>query len=158
MPVNGNASRLRRELTLGSQIPFTSQVSDHIVRTRFGHYVQVLRLEGVSFQCTDDSDINAWHERLNVLWRNIASPQVSVWTHLVRRRDHSYPSGTFDSEFAASLDDHYRRRIAGERLMRNELYVSLVYRPTSGAATSLVYEASDKGATARPPGGARRGA
>jgi len=130
-------SQLRRELTLASQIPYTAQVSDHIVRTRAGHYVQVLQLAGVSFECADDADINAWHEHLNVLWRNIASPQVAIWTHLVRRRDFSYPSGHFASAFAGALNERYRRRIAGERLMRNDWYLSLVYRPTSGAATSL---------------------
>jgi len=130
-------SRLRRELTLASQIPYTAQVADHVVRTWAGHYVQVLQLGGVSFECADDADVNAWHERLNVLWRNIASPQVAVWTHLIRRRDWSYPPGTFSSVFAATLNERYRQRIAGERLMRNDWYLSLVYRPTSGAATGL---------------------
>ena len=130
-------ARVRRELTLASQIPYTAQVSEHVVRTRAGPYVQVLRLGGVSFECSDDADINAWHERLNVLWRNLASPQVAVWTHLIRRRDHSYPSGTFTNAFAAALNDRYRGRVAGERLMRNDWYLSLVYRPTSGAAIGL---------------------
>jgi type IV secretion system protein VirB4 len=130
-------ARVRHELTLASQIPYTAQVSEHVVRTRAGHYVQVLQLGGVSFECSDDADINAWHERLNVLWRNLASPQVAVWTHLIRRRDHSYPSGTFTNAFAAALNDRYRQRVAGERLMRNDWYLSLVYRPTSGAATGL---------------------
>lgn len=135
-PLHGPA-RLRRELTLASQIPYTAQVADHVVRTRAGHYVQVLQLGGISFECADDADINAWHERLNVLWRNIASPQVAVWTHLIRRRDWSYPTGSFASGFASTLNERYRRRIAGERLMRNDWYLSLVYRPTSGAATGL---------------------
>ena len=130
-------ARVRRELTLASQIPYTAQVSEHVVRTRAGHYVQVLQLGGVSFECSDDADINAWHERLNVLWRNLASPQVALWTHLIRRRIHSYPSGTFTNAFAAALNSRYRERVAGERLMRNDWYLSLVYRPTSGAATGL---------------------
>lgn len=129
--------RLRREVPLASQIPYTAHVSPHIVRTRSGHYVQVLQLGGVSFECADDVEVNAWHERLNVLWRNLASPQVALWTHIVRRRDRSYPAGDFDNPFAAALNQHYRERIAGERLMANELYLSLVYRPTSGAATQL---------------------
>jgi type IV secretion system protein VirB4 len=130
-------SRSRRELTLASQIPYTAQVNEHVVRTRAGHYVQVMQLGGVSFECADDADINAWHERLNVLWRNVASWQVAVWTHLVRRRDFSYPSGAFANRFAIALNERYRRRIAGERLMRNDWYLSLVYRPTSSAATGL---------------------
>ena len=92
---------------------------------RFGDYVQVFRLGGASFECADDEELNTWHERLNVLWRNIASPQVALWTHVIRRRE----------------SDRSRRRRAGpgsptrssastasgsrsETLMVNELYLT----------------------------------
>lgn len=130
-------SLLRREPMLGQRIPYTSQVSDHVVRTRAGHYVQVLQLSGASFECADPSELNAWHERWNVLYRSIASPNFAIWTHLIRHREHSYPRGEFDKPFAAALNERYRTRIAGQRLMRNDLYLSLVYRPTSGATTGL---------------------
>ena len=130
-------ARLRREALLQRSIPYTSHVSGEVVRTRFGHFVQVLQLGGTSFQCADDEEINNWHERLNVLWRNIASANVAVWTHVIRRREFSYPRGEFSSAFASQLNARYRERVAGERLMSNELYLSLVYRPTSGAATGL---------------------
>ena len=129
--------RLKRELTLATRIPYTAQVSEHLVRTTAGHYVQVIRLSGASFECADDEVVNAWHERLNVLYRNIASPNVALWTHVIRRREQTYPGGKFASPFAAALNERYRQRIAGERLMVNELYLSLVYRPTSGAATGI---------------------
>src|SRR5690349_4071066 len=130
-------SILRREPMIGLRIPYTAQVSDYVVRTRFGHYVQVLQLNGASFECADTDEINSWHERWNVLYRSIGGPNVALWTHLIRHREHSYPAGEFGNRFAACLNARYRGRIAGERLMRNDLYLSLVYRPTSGAATGL---------------------
>ena len=130
-------SLLRREPLLGQRVPYTAQVSEHVVRTRAGHYVQVLQLSGASFECADPAELNAWHERWNVLYRSIASPNLAIWTHLIRHREHSYPSGEFTNPFAAALNQRYRSRIAGQRLMRNDLYLSLVYRPTSGPATGL---------------------
>ena len=79
MSVRHSTARLRREALFAKQIPYTAQVSEHVVRTRFGHYVQVLKLSGASFECADDGEINAWHERLNVLWRNLASANVALW-------------------------------------------------------------------------------
>lgn len=149
MRLKHSTARLRRETLLQTSIPYTTHVSEEVVYTRFGHFVQVLQLGGASFQCADDEDINNWHERLNVLWRNIASANVAVWTHLVRRRESSYPGGEFKTAFAARLNDRYRDRIAGERLMTNELYLSLVYRPTSGTATGL----ASKLLTRTQPGG-----
>ena len=57
-----------------------------VVRTTFGDYLQAFRLGGASFESADDAQLNNWHERLNVLWRNIASPSVALWTHVIRRR------------------------------------------------------------------------
>ena len=145
MSLRHSTARLRREALFAKQIPYTAQVSEHVVRTRFGHYVQVLKLSGASFECADDAEINAWHERLNVLWRNLASANVALWIHLVRHREQSYPEGSFSSPFAAALNARYRERIAGERLMVNEWYLSLVYRPTSGAVTGLASKLLTRG-------------
>jgi len=68
--------------------------------------------------------------------RNVASPNVALWTHVIRRRERSYPQGAFDDEFASQLNEHYKERISGERLMVNELYLATVYRPTTGVVTN----------------------
>ena len=78
---------LRREATAEKNIPYTAHVSGHVVKTRQGDYVQGFRLGGASFETADDEQLNNWHERLNVLWRNIASANVALWVHLVRRRE-----------------------------------------------------------------------
>src|SRR5690606_8537661 len=99
----------------------------------------------------DDEQLNAWHERLNVLWRNISSPQVALWTHVIRRRerartylqshDTAVSGDVAQTGFAAHLDARYRHRLARETLMINELYLAIVYRPTSGMATGFTYKA-----------------
>jgi type IV secretion system protein VirB4 len=127
---------LRREATPAARIPYLAHVSPEIIATRFGDYVQVFRIGGASFECADDETLNAWHERLNVLWRNCASPQVAIWAHVIRRRDvTSVP--TEREGFAAALEYKYRQRLAQQTLMVNELYLSTVYRPTAGVASGL---------------------
>ncbi|RST50031.1 VirB4 family type IV secretion/conjugal transfer ATPase [Variovorax sp. MHTC-1] len=124
-----NATTLRRELDASSMIPLRAHVDVHVARTSAGDYVQTLRLCGVSFESADDEDINSWHERLNILWRNIASPNLALWTHIVRRREMGYPHGRTVPGFADEVEQRYRRKMADERLMVNELYLSLVFRP-----------------------------
>ncbi|HWX81637.1 MAG TPA: hypothetical protein VNZ02_16155, partial [Steroidobacteraceae bacterium] len=67
-------------------------------------------------------------ERLNVLWRNIAAPNVALWTHLIRRRARIAPgAGTpgamrqQDLFFAGDLHEKYHRRLANHTLMVNEM-------------------------------------
>jgi type IV secretion system protein VirB4 len=129
---------VKRELIAAERIPYAAHVAGNLVKTVFGDYVQIFRLGGVSFESADDEQINTWHERLNVLWRNIASAQVALWAHVIRRREAAPELGTSGTGFADTLNKKYRRRLVGQTLMANEWYLAAVYRPTSGTATGLV--------------------
>ena len=136
MSARSQTARARREASLSARIPFAAHVSATLIRTVQGDYVQVLKLSGASFECADDETLNGWHERLNVLWRNIASPQVALWTHLIRRRER-IPTGPRAPGFAGGLARKYREQLSTRRLLVNELYLSIVYRPTAGVAAGL---------------------
>lgn len=129
-------ARARWEATPAERIPYALHVSPSLIRTTFGDYVQVLRLGGGSFECADDDTLNSWHERLNILWRNLASPQVALWSHLIRRRER-VSAGSAQEDFAGRLEHKYREQLSRRRLLVNELYLSVVYRPTAGLATGL---------------------
>src|SRR6266404_7865004 len=95
---------LRRERPAAVRIPYTAHIAPDIVRTESGDYVQVFQLSGASFESADDEVLNNWHERLNVLWRNIASPQVALWTHVIRRRELARDPSEAGEGFAAALE------------------------------------------------------
>jgi type IV secretion system protein VirB4 len=138
------SSALRRELMAADRIPYTAHVAPTVVRTAFGDYLQVFRLGGASFESSDDEELNNWHERLNVLWRNIASPHIALWSQVIRRRarvlshrqtghtrPQSYPA------FADGLHAKYQRRLASETLMANEVYLAILHRPAPALATGV---------------------
>jgi type IV secretion system protein VirB4 len=129
---------LRRERLAAEHIPYAAHVRHDIVRTSAGHYVMGFRLSGASFESADDEQLNLWHERLNVLWRNLASPNLALWTHLVRRAASSALPALARDGFAGQLEHKYQQRLAGQTLMANELYLALCYRPAAGAATGLL--------------------
>jgi type IV secretion system protein VirB4 len=132
---------LRRELIAADRIPYRVQLSDSVIRTSLLDYVQVFRLGGVSFESADDAQLNNWHERLNILWRNIASPNVALWTHVIRRREAAQWQRAAGVGFAAGLLNRYRERLAHESLMVNEIYLSTVYRPAAGIAHGMIAKA-----------------
>ena len=135
------ATALRREMPAAFRIPYRVQLSPHVVRAEAGDYVQVFRLDGASFETADDEVLNNWHERLNVLWRNIAAPNVALWMHVIRRRERVRSGNDDDArteEFSERLAGRYQARLSTETLMVNELYLSVAYRPIAGAAPNLV--------------------
>ena len=129
---------LRREPVAAQRIPCSAHVAPNVVKSMFGDYLQVLRLGGASFETAGEDSVNTWHELLNVLWRNIASSNVALWTHVVRRRERIGLPAEKHKDFANCLAAKYARRLAGETLMVNELFVAIVYRPAAGVATGTV--------------------
>ncbi len=143
----------RRELIAADRIPYVAHVGAHVVRTKFGDYLQTFRLGGASFETSDDDELNNWHERLNTLWRNIASPGVALWAQVVRRRAPILGSEGLEptsaagdglavagrpGHFADHLQRRYQQRIHHETLMQNEIYLSVLYRPLAGVAAGLL--------------------
>jgi type IV secretion system protein VirB4 len=128
----------RREFPTARHIPYAAHVAPEVIVTLSGDYLQTFRLSGASFESADDETLNNWHERLNVTWRNIASANVALWTHLVRRRDEARIAEPKGAGFADRLAQHYRERLSGQTLMVNELYLTVLYRPITGAAPTLV--------------------
>ncbi len=136
-----NATRraaMGRELPVDRFVPYAAHVAPEVVRTALGDYLQVFRLGGASFESADAAQLNVWHEKLNVLWRNVAAPGIALWTHVIRRREGLPPCGGTSEGFAAILHEKYRRRLAGEILMVNELYLAVLYRPMAGRAAGLL--------------------
>jgi type IV secretion system protein VirB4 len=139
------AAAIRREFTTSDRIPYTAHVAPTVVRTAFGDYIQVFRMGGASFESNDDEELNNWHERLNVLWRNVGSANVALWTQVIRRRagigaalDEGVAQWRSERPFAGALHSRYRSRLANETLMNNEVYLAAVYRPASSMAVGLV--------------------
>jgi type IV secretion system protein VirB4 len=122
-------ARARDENPLARFVPFSSLVSPHDVITRGGDYLRVWRLDGVPFECADEHLVAERHEALCSLLRNLAGGQWAVWTHRVHRtvtdalRDPSEPG------FARDLSRAYHAKLGERRMMSNELYLTLVYRP-----------------------------
>jgi len=100
-------------------------------------FIQTLRLSGASFESADDEELNNWHERLNVTWRNIASPNFALWSTSSGAesglRRHGQPVG-----LRCDAGGRYFRRLGHEVLMVNEIYLSVLYRPVVGAAPGLI--------------------
>ena len=123
------AAALKREPLVSAQIPYSVHLTPTVIQTQSREYMTVLRFTGASFQSADDEQLNNWHTRMNGLLRSVASRNVSLWQHIVRRPENTYPAGEFEPGFAHDLNAKYAARVCGERLMINELFVTVIYRP-----------------------------
>lgn len=120
---------LKNEIEASPFIPYSSHVTENTVKLVSGDFLQVIKLQGAAHESADVEDINSWHSQLNGMMRNIASPNVALWTHIVRREFHEYPGGEFPPGFCKEFNEKYRIHVGQSRMMINELYLSILYRP-----------------------------
>lgn len=125
------AKTLKNEVESASFIPYSSHVTENTIKLVNGDFLQVIKLQGAAHESADIEDINNWHHKLNGLMRNIASPNVALWSHVVRREFHQYPEGNFPPGFCHDFNEKYREHITNDRMLVNELYLSIIYRPQS---------------------------
>lgn len=117
------------DITARDFIPYESQITKNIIRLDSGHLLFVLKLQGAAHESADDRIRSVWHESFCQYLRSIASENVAVWSHIVRRPYGEYPAGEFDADsFAGRLNDKYREKMKDTQTRVNELYVSILYR------------------------------
>src|SRR5471030_2686965 len=118
-----------REVTVADFIPFSSHVSDHVIRTREGDYVRAWKMAGIAFETADPADILVRHDGFNQLVRALPGGHVALWSHRLRRRVSDHFATPYGNRFCQELATRYYASFAGYRMMANELYLTLVYRP-----------------------------
>ncbi|RLV58319.1 VirB4 family type IV secretion/conjugal transfer ATPase [Parashewanella curva] len=118
----------QRENSVDEFIPYQAHVDEHTIKTHSGDYLQIIKLQGVAHESADPEQVNLWKEQFNLMLRNIASPHVCLWTHLIRRGAKVVPTGEFISDFDKQLNQKYIKKICQSQLMVNELYLTVIYR------------------------------
>lgn len=118
-----------REVVLADFVPFSSHVNDYVIRTREGDYLRVWKIAGIAFEAGDPGDILVRHEGFNQLVRSLPGGHVGLWSHRIRRRVTDHFATPYGNRFCQELATRYYASFAGYRMMANELFLTLVYRP-----------------------------
>jgi type IV secretion system protein VirB4 len=119
-------------------IPFGQHLTPNVIQLcRTGDYLAIWRLEGIPFETVDADDILVRKEALNNFLRSLGGGNFALWSHKIRRVVRERLTGKYKNEFCAKLNDDYYKTFETYRQMATELYVSVVYRPTTSRAARL---------------------
>ncbi|MCB0430714.1 MAG: VirB4 family type IV secretion/conjugal transfer ATPase [Flavobacteriales bacterium] len=126
-----------REHPTADYIPYRTHVDQYTVKTANGDYIQCLRLDGISHESADEESIESWKNQLNMLLKNIASPDIALSTYVLRREENTPPEGRFGRGFAQQLNDKYQERVLSSTMMINELYLVITHCNLTPKAAKL---------------------
>ncbi|TCZ87234.1 VirB4 family type IV secretion/conjugal transfer ATPase [Lysobacter sp. N42] len=113
-------------------IPLSTHVSPHVVKTTGGDYLMVWHLEGLPFVGREEWEIEHRHNTFNRMLQTLRAPDfanLAFWVHDVRRRRQIRDSSRFRQRFNQELSDAYFSSLSSQKLMQNELYLTMIYRP-----------------------------
>ena len=113
-------------------IPFSTHVSPAVVKTTGGDFLLTWSLGGLPFVGREEWEIEHRHGTFNRLLQTLRAPDfanVAFWVHDIRRRRRIRGDGRFGQSFNQALSDSYFGALSSQRLMRNELYLTMLYRP-----------------------------
>ncbi|MDB5986951.1 MAG: VirB4 family type secretion/conjugal transfer ATPase, partial [Nevskia sp.] len=117
---------------------YVRQADAYTLETRSGELIQLLKLDGKSFETEDAQELDRLKATRNTLLRAVAGGDYALWQHIVRRRVHPTVGGTIPSGFAAELNRKWFGRLRARKLYVNDLYLSLVRRAPKGAAGLVI--------------------
>lgn len=130
------------EVHVAHFIPMGVHLTPNVIKLRDnGDLCATWRLHGIPFETASPEQIaSAKRELVNFLHgmrgSEISEP-CSLWVHRVRRRVSDRLNGRFPSSFAQKLNDKYHDRLAEKFMLKNELYFTLILRPTVTASGAL---------------------
>lgn len=126
-------------------VPLSSHVAPDVVKTIGGDYLVAWHLGGLPFVGREEWDLEHRHATFNRMLQTLRAPDftnVAFWTHDIRRARRIQGGGRFQGVFTQALSDAYFASLADREALRNELYLTMIYRPVV-AGRRLMERSSD---------------
>ena len=129
----------RSEVHVAKYIPFGVHIAPNVIKLREnGDVCATWRLHGLPFETASPEQIAAAKRELVNFLHGIRGSEISepaaLWIHRVRRRFTDRLSGHFPSAFAQALNDKYYDALESQSMLKNELYFTLILRPSVNAS------------------------
>lgn len=113
-------------------IQLSTHVSPSVIKTTGGDYLLTWHLGGLPFVGREEWDIEHRHNTFNRMLQTLRAPDfvnLAFWVHDVRRKRRINNRSHFDQAFNQGLSDAYFDALSAQKIMQNELYLTMIYRP-----------------------------
>ena len=127
-------------------VPLSTHVAPSVVKTTGGDFLLTWRLEGLPFVGREEWEIEHRHNVFNRMLQTLRAPDyvnVAFWVHDVRRRRRITSNDKFDQAFNQRMSDEYYAVLSSQKIMVNELYLTMLYRPVVGSGKRFQEKTTD---------------
>ncbi len=138
----------KKEKPVAHFIPYKCHWNNNTILTKNNELLQVIKIGGFSFETADDEDLDIRKNVRNSLLKNMASGNIAIYFHTVRRRkavvtnnkNNSFdPTVKVPNDFITYLSNEWRKKHSSSESFFNELYISLLFKPDKAGAAIVEY-------------------
>jgi type IV secretion system protein VirB4 len=125
-------SMLSPDTSISEFITLSTHVSPSVIKTTGGDYLLTWHLGGLPFVGREEWDLEHRHNTFNRMLQTLRAPDfvnLAFWVHDVRRKRRITNNSRFDHAFNQGLSDAYFSALSSQKIMQNELYLTMIYRP-----------------------------
>jgi len=132
MANKGFKSLFIKERRVGDQLPYVGHADDRTLVLKNGMLMQTILLDGFPFETADTDELNYRAAVRDTMLKSVNNARIAIYHHVVRRRAAAALQATFKDLFSKWLDQRWGRRIGLKKLFVNDLFLTVVYKPSSG--------------------------
>lgn len=118
-------------------IPYKSFWNSNTILLKDNSMLRVIKVRGFSFETADDEDIDIKKGARNNLMKGMASGNLAMWFHTIRRRREAFPEGEMSNIFTKKVNEEWRQRHDGDRCFVNEHYISIIRKEDKGGLATI---------------------
>ena len=133
------------DTSISEFIPLSTHVAPNVVKTTGGDFLMTWHLGGLPFVGREEWELEHRHNTFNRMLQTLRAPDftnLAFWVHDVRRRGRITQDAKFSHKFNQDLSDAYFESLSSQKIMKNELYLTMIYRPIV-VGKRLVEKSSD---------------
>lgn len=138
----------KKEKPVSHFVPYKGHWDQNTILTKNNGLLQVIKVGGFSFETADDDDLDIRKNVRNSLYKNMASGNMTLYFHTIRRKkpvmergvDYSIdPTVKTAKDFITYLENEWQKKNSTSDSYFNELYVSILYEPDKEGAAVFEY-------------------
>ncbi len=118
----------KREVKMSHFVPYDYHWDKDTIITKNKELMQVIKLEGFSFETADDDAVDMKKLVRNSLYKSMADGSFALYFHMVRRRQSAYPAGEFSKGFTRDLNERWKKKHHARSTFVNDLYITVIRR------------------------------
>lgn len=136
-PTNPEKEKVAKyEVSASHFIPYRCHYNSDTILTYNEELVRVIKIRGFSFETADDIDIDLKKAARNNLFKGMATGNLSLYFHTIRRREKGFPDGDMPDNFSDRLNREWAAKHT-DRSYINEHYLTIIRGQSKGGVAAI---------------------